>query len=58
MHRDAALIANMTPKAYRDELIKEFGTLIDAQALGDLRSLRAHDRRVARVTLEQLAGSA
>ena len=35
-----------------------FGTLIDAQALGDLRSLRAHDRRVARVTLEQLAGSA
>jgi hypothetical protein len=35
-----------------------FGTLINAQALGDLRSLRAHDRRVARVTLEQLAGSA
>jgi len=30
VHRDAALIANMTPKAYRDELIKEFGTLIDA----------------------------
>ena len=35
-----------------------FGTLIDAQALGDLRSLRAHDRRVARVTLEHLAGFA
>ena len=31
-----------------------FGTLIDAQALGDLRSLRGHGRRVARVTLEQL----
>ena len=31
-----------------------FGTLIDAQALGDLRSLRARGRRVARVTLEQL----
>ena len=27
-----------------------FGTLIDAQALGDLRSLRARGRRVARVT--------
>ncbi len=35
-----------------------FGTLIDAQALGDLRSLRAHDRRVARVTFDQLTGSA
>ena len=35
-----------------------FGTLIDAQALGDLRSLRAHDRRVARVTLEQLVATA
>lgn len=31
-----------------------FGTLIDAQSLGDLRSLRAADRRVARVTLDQL----
>jgi transaldolase / glucose-6-phosphate isomerase len=31
-----------------------FGTLIDAQALGDLRSLRARGRRVARVTLERL----
>jgi transaldolase / glucose-6-phosphate isomerase len=31
-----------------------FGTLIDAQALGDLRSLRARGRRVARVTFEQL----
>ena len=31
-----------------------FGTLIDAQALGDLRSLRGRGRRVARVTLEQL----
>jgi transaldolase/glucose-6-phosphate isomerase len=35
-----------------------FGTLIDAQALGDLRSLRAHDRRVARVTLDLLVASA
>jgi hypothetical protein len=35
-----------------------FGTLIDAQSLGDLRSLRAHDRRVARVTLEQLTSAA
>jgi transaldolase/glucose-6-phosphate isomerase len=34
-----------------------FGTLIDAQSLGDLRSLRAHDRRVARVTLEQLTSA-
>ncbi|HXJ64732.1 MAG TPA: glucose-6-phosphate isomerase, partial [Actinomycetota bacterium] len=34
-----------------------FGTLIDAQSLGDLRSLRAHDRRVARVTLEQLVSA-
>jgi transaldolase / glucose-6-phosphate isomerase len=33
-----------------------FGTLIDAQALGDLRALRAGDRRVARVTLETLVG--
>ena len=31
-----------------------FGTLIDAQALGDLRSLRTRGRRVARVRLEQL----
>jgi hypothetical protein len=31
-----------------------FGTLIDAQALGDLRSLRAHGRRVARVPLDAL----
>jgi glucose-6-phosphate isomerase len=31
-----------------------FGTLIDAQALGDLRSLRARGRRVARVTLVAL----
>ena len=31
-----------------------FGTLIDAQALGDLRSLRGRGRRVARVTLGQL----
>ena len=31
-----------------------FGTLIDAQALGDLRSLRGRGRRIARVTLEQL----
>lgn len=30
-----------------------FGALIDAQALGDLRALRARGRRVARVTLEQ-----
>ncbi len=32
-----------------------FGTLIDAQALGDLRSLQAHGRRVARVPLAALA---
>jgi hypothetical protein len=32
-----------------------FGGLIDAQALGDLRSLRARERRVARVTLDQIA---
>jgi glucose-6-phosphate isomerase len=32
-----------------------FGTLIDAQALGDLRSLRARERRVARTTLNALA---
>jgi hypothetical protein len=31
-----------------------FGSLIDAQALGDLRSLRAHGRPVARVTLDEL----
>ena len=31
-----------------------FGTLIDAQALGDLRSLRNRGRRVARIRLEQL----
>jgi hypothetical protein len=31
-----------------------FGKLIDAQALGDLRSLRKHGRRVARVTFDQL----
>jgi glucose-6-phosphate isomerase len=31
-----------------------FGTLIDAQALGDLRSLRARGRRVARVRLDTL----
>jgi len=31
-----------------------FGTLIDAQALGDLRSLRERGRRVARVTLDAL----
>jgi len=32
-----------------------FGTLIDAQALGDLRSLRAQDRRVARVKPDSLS---
>jgi hypothetical protein len=31
-----------------------FGALIDAQALGDLRSLRQRGRRVARVTLDRL----
>jgi transaldolase/glucose-6-phosphate isomerase len=31
-----------------------FGALIDAQALGDLRSLRGRGRRVARVTFDQL----
>jgi transaldolase/glucose-6-phosphate isomerase len=31
-----------------------FGTLIEAQALGDLRSLRKRGRRVARVTFDQL----
>ena len=31
-----------------------FGNLLDAQALADLRSLRARGRRVARVTLPQL----
>ena len=29
VHRDALAAANATPKAYRDELIKEFNTLID-----------------------------
>jgi transaldolase/glucose-6-phosphate isomerase len=32
-----------------------FGDLIDAQALGDLRALRARNRRVARVSTDQLA---
>lgn len=32
-----------------------FGTLIDAQALGDLQALRARGRRAARVSLEELA---
>jgi hypothetical protein len=32
-----------------------FGELIDAQALGDLRALRARDRRVARIHMDQLA---
>ncbi|HEX3298576.1 MAG TPA: bifunctional transaldolase/phosoglucose isomerase [Actinomycetota bacterium] len=32
-----------------------FGELIDAQALGDLRALRARNRRVARVHLDQLS---
>ncbi len=31
-----------------------FGTLIDAQALGDLRALRGRGRRVARTTLDRL----
>jgi hypothetical protein len=31
-----------------------FGTLIDAQALGDLQALRARRRRVARVSFEEL----
>ncbi|HXL41192.1 MAG TPA: glucose-6-phosphate isomerase [Actinomycetota bacterium] len=31
-----------------------FGTLIDAQSLGDLQALRARRRRVARVTFEEL----
>ncbi|MEA2503559.1 MAG: transaldolase / glucose-6-phosphate isomerase [Actinomycetota bacterium] len=31
-----------------------FGTLMDAQALGDLQALRARRRRVARVTFEEL----
>jgi glucose-6-phosphate isomerase len=31
-----------------------FGTLIDAQALGDLRALRGHGRRIARITFYQL----
>jgi transaldolase/glucose-6-phosphate isomerase len=34
-----------------------FGTLIEAQSLGDLRSLRARGRRVARVALDQLVGA-
>jgi len=33
-----------------------FGDLIDAQAIGDLRALRARDRRVARVHIDQLSG--
>jgi hypothetical protein len=32
-----------------------FGELIDAQALGDLRALRARDRRVARVHMDQFS---
>jgi transaldolase/glucose-6-phosphate isomerase len=32
-----------------------FGDLIDAQALGDLRALRARDRRVARIHFDQLS---
>ena len=32
-----------------------FGELIDAQALGDLRALRARDRRVARIHIDQLS---
>ena len=35
-----------------------FGDLSRAQALGDLQSLQAHDRRATRVTLEQLKGLA
>jgi transaldolase/glucose-6-phosphate isomerase len=35
-----------------------FGTLLDAQALGDLRSLRRRGRPVARVTLSQLEAAA
>jgi len=31
-----------------------FGTLIDAQALGDLRALRGRGRRIARITFDQL----
>ncbi len=31
-----------------------FGELIDAQSLGDLRALRARDRRVARIHIDQL----
>jgi transaldolase/glucose-6-phosphate isomerase len=31
-----------------------FGELIDAQAVGDLRALRARDRRVARIHIDQL----
>jgi transaldolase/glucose-6-phosphate isomerase len=34
-----------------------FGRLIEAQAAGDLQSLRAHGRRVARVHLEDLEGA-
>ncbi|MDA8290971.1 MAG: glucose-6-phosphate isomerase [Actinomycetota bacterium] len=30
----------------------DFGTLIDAQAIGDLESLRAHDRRVLRIAVD------
>ena len=32
-----------------------FGELIDAQSLGDLRALRARDRRVARIHIDQLS---
>ena len=32
----------------------DFGTLIDAQAIGDLQSLRAHGRRVLRVEVDDL----
>ncbi|MGH2809683.1 MAG: hypothetical protein ACRDIA_02245, partial [Actinomycetota bacterium] len=35
-----------------------FGALIDAQAAGDLESLRAHDRRVVRTTLAGLSAAA
>jgi hypothetical protein len=31
-----------------------FGRLLEAQALGDLRALKAAGRRVARVTIDQL----
>jgi len=35
-----------------------FGRLLDAQALGDLRALRAAGRRAARVTLDTLTKEA